>query len=89
MNSEKVKRFIAEKLEGERRYSAPQIFKDLSVNIYNLSFGAISIEIKAKYGRVCGYVGNYEAIAEKVSEFICRSHFNLYERYYWAHHKRK
>jgi len=87
MNSDKVKNFIFNEIEKRKIFYARPIFKGLKINVYNMSFGAITIDIRGAFGCVSGYVSNYEAIAQKIADFLHRSSFNLYEQYYNKHHK--
>lgn len=87
MNSDKVERYIREKLEEARKYYPRKIFKGLSVSVYPQSFGSITVRIASDWGYCSGYVPNYNAIDEKIGDFLHRASFNLYENYYNKHHK--
>ena len=49
MNSEKVKKYIIDEIERRKIYYSRSIFKGLEVKVYNMSFGAISIDIRGRF----------------------------------------
>lgn len=87
MKDSKVKDFIDEKIEQSKKWYPKQIYKGLQVDVYNCSFGSISIRVCSEYGIASGYVANYEAVDEKINQFLHCASYNLYERYWRKHHK--
>lgn len=87
MNADKVKQFIKDDIQASKTWYPKQIYKDIEINVYNGSFGAITITISGKYGYASGYVGNYDAVKEKVSDFLNRSQTKLFADYWYKHHK--
>ena len=87
MDAKKVEKFIKDKIESQKVYYPKQVFKDIEVNVYNGSFGSITITISNKLSYVSGYVGNYDAVSEKVSDFLHRAQTKLFADYWYKHHK--
>ena len=87
MRKDKVEAHIKNALDTAKRYNPQKIFKGLRVIVYNGSFNWLSIHIESKYAVVSGYVSNYEAINDKIGDFIQRASFNLFSEYYYKHHK--
>jgi len=87
MNKYKVEAHIKNALDNERKYYPKKIFKGLKIAVYSGSFGWLTITIESDYATASGYVANYNAVNDKIADFLHRASFNLYEAYYNKHHK--
>ena len=87
MRKDKVEAHIKNAIETARKYYPRPIFKGLKIAVYNGSFNWLSITIEGAFGYASGYVANYEAINNKISDFLHRASYNLYEQYWNKHHK--
>lgn len=91
MNAQRVKKYILNRISESKKdlYYPRSIFYKLGVEVYSGSFGWITIRIESKYAFVSGYVGNYNAVDEKINDFIENALFNLYENCYISQHKKR
>ena len=90
LNYNKVKAYINDKLNEYKKGYDPEIFEGLTYDVSGGSFGACLISINGKYyGFDCEFVGNYNAIDEKISRFVVRSFDSLCERCYWREKEEK
>jgi hypothetical protein len=91
MNAEKVNKYLIDTLQAKKSEGIyPRaIFNNLVVKVYSGSFGWLTIQITSEYAFASGYVANYNAIDEKINDFLHRALFNLYERYYTSHHQKR
>lgn len=87
MDAKKVENFIKETIQGAKDFYPKQVFKDIDIKVYNGSFGSITITISNKLGYASGYVGNYDAVKDKVHNFLNRAQTKLFADYWYKHHK--
>ena len=87
MNANKVENFIKEQLKDAKAFYPKHVFKDIDVKVYNGSFGSITITISNKLGYASGYVANYDAVKDKVNDFLYRAQNKLFADYWYKHHK--
>lgn len=88
MNFKKVEIYIWAKLAEYKDNYPAEIFEGLEVEACSGSFGACLIYVKNKITSISHeYVGNYAAIDEKISRFVCRCFDVICERAYWREKK--
>ena len=84
MNFDKVRQYITERIEEYKKGYDPAIFEGFTFEVMGGSFGSCLLSMDGKYyGFSAEYVGNYNAIDEKISRFVVRSFDSLCERSYW------
>lgn len=96
MNYRKVEQYTAERLNRYRNQYPAEIFEGLKIEASSGSFGVCLLTITYENGNPHNlatiesqYVGNYNAIDGKVSDFVIRNYHLILERYYVEHQKEK